>query len=166
MRWLPLILCLASCTGSKEFDGAAVLRDLAELPVGIVVTHTPNIVEAPLEEPGMKWKFRWPFKTEVSAIDRPLTIRQFGIAAWNGKRWILPSNQEKYNCGVSDQASFIKWYNCPNARIEPGRPAADPENWAGNQVRQPFKQKWFFIGVDSDGQRFKGEAIVELRIEG
>lgn len=108
------------------------------------------------------WPYRWIFRTEVRAIDRPLTIARFGICAWDGKQWILPPDNRRYNAGVLDGETFIEWYACPGARIEPGKPAIDPQNWAGSYTRTSFRQKWFFIGEDDRGKRYKGEGIVEL----
>jgi hypothetical protein len=98
----------------------------------------------------------------VRSIDRPLTIVKFGICAWDGKRWILPSDNRRYNAGILDQSQFQAWNSCPVARIVPGKPAIDPQNWAGSYTRTAFRQKWFVIAEDDNGERFKGEAIVEL----
>lgn len=77
-------------------------------------------------------------------------------------KWILPPDQTRYNSGVMDRRTFAEWYSCPSATVEPGRPAIDPENWAGSQHRKSFQQKWFFIGADSSGKPCKGEAVVKL----
>jgi hypothetical protein len=75
-------------------------------------------------------------------------MRRFGIGAWDGLQWILPSNSPRYDAGLSDQTTFAEWYACPGGRIEPGKPAVSPENWAGNHTRRSFRQKWFFVGKD------------------
>jgi hypothetical protein len=143
-------------------SGSAVLADLESLPVGIKVIHTPAQVRSPVGPNPQGWPFRWLFRTEVHAIDRPLTIIQFGICAWDGNQWILPTDNRRYNSGVLNRQTFKEWYDCPTARIEPGKPAIDPQNWAGNRTRASFRQRWFFIGVDNRGNRYKGEGVVEL----
>jgi len=57
-------------------------------------------------------------------------------------------------------------YSCPSAKIEPGKRAVDLQNWAGSRELADFRQKWFFIGTDAGGKRWKGEAIVELVARG
>ena len=95
-------------------------------------------------------------------ISKDITITQFGIIAWDGKNWVLPSNQIEYNSGVLDQQTFIEWYGIPGAKITTASPATDPQNWAGSKSKEPFKQKWFYIGIDSDGKEWKGEAVINF----
>ncbi len=182
MRWMFLLLlgCLAGCKDEsarpnrKPTDRpgsdptSALLSELETLPVGLRVTHTPAQVRGPVgpNADPPDWRYRWIFKTEVSAVDRPVTITQFGILAWDGAKWILPPDQSRYNSGLLDQRTFVEWYSCPRARIEPGKPAVDPQNWAGSHERISFQQQWFFIGVDADGKRCKGEAVVQLLADG
>jgi len=155
---------LAMLVGCSRED-TSVLAELEAIPKGLEVVHSPDVVENPVgPNPSPDWKYRWIFRTEVRAIDKPLTITKFGILAWDGSRWILPPDQTSYNTGVLDAKTFIEWYQCPNAIVSPGRPAIDPQNWAGSHSRQSFKQKWFFIGVDANGKSYKGEGVVELRV--
>jgi hypothetical protein len=143
----------------------APASDWESLPVGIEVIHTPNPVRTPEEPVGEFWPFKWRFRTEVRAIDRPLTVRRFLILGWDGKRFVLDRQQKKFNSGESDGQVFAEWHSCPGGRIAPGNPAVDGSNWAGSYSRKPFKQKWVMIGEDASGKQFKGEAIVELLIE-
>ncbi|WP_425398083.1 hypothetical protein [Aeoliella sp.] len=141
-----------------------MLEELETLPIGLQVTHTPTQVGGPTgpNHDPTAWKYKWVFKTEVAALDRPITIEQFGILAWDGKCWILPPNQRRYNCGILDQGTFAEWYSCPDGEIAPGTAAVDPQNWAGSDELADFQQKWFFVGVDSSGKKYKGEAIVRF----
>ena len=152
------------CVGAlfRKLKGAVVLSQLENLPVGMQVIHKPGEVRSIVGSSGTGWPYRWVFRTEVHAIDHPLTVLRFGICAWDGSKWILPASNRRYNAGVLNQRAFKQWYSCPGARIEPGKPAIDPHNWAGSRTRAPFKQKWFFIGKDDQGKRFKGESVVEL----
>ncbi len=168
LAWL-LLVCMIGCSDRQSSpsrsraSSSGPVAELEALPVGLEVVHTPARVENPRQgDKRSGWAYQWVFGTEVRAIERPLTIAQFGILAWDGENWILPPDQTKYNAGILGQAEFTEWYECPTGRIEPGKPAVDPKNWAGSHTRSSFKQKWFFIGVDSKGQRYKGEAVVEL----
>jgi len=165
---LALLAWIAGCSGGnnpsqRQGDSEpGVLSELESLPVGLEVVRSPARVGSP-EGPNQEdWPYRWHFRTEVRAINRPLTITKFGILAWDGAKWILPPDQRHYNTGIGKQKDFVEWYHCPGGIVRPGRPAVDPENWAGANARKPFRQKWFFIGVDAQGKRYKGEGVVEL----
>jgi hypothetical protein len=164
-RWFTALMAgMVGCSGVTRSSppGSALLAELESLPVGLEVIHSPGQVRSPVGPAPEGWPYQWHFRTEVRAIDRPLTIVQFGICAWDGRQWILPLDNRRYNAGVMDQKAFKEWYSCPGARIEPGKPAVDPENWAGSRTRASFRQKWFFVGKDDQGKRYKGEAVVEL----
>jgi hypothetical protein len=101
MRRLFLLLmgCLAGCNDEPAGGGAAssggsgpttrpaLLAELESLPIGLHVTHAPAEVRDPSgpNTDARDWKYRWIFKTEVSAIAQPLTVTQFGILAWDGE---------------------------------------------------------------------------------
>jgi hypothetical protein len=168
-RWFTTLLagalvCSAAtgCSTSSSRPGSALLAELESLPVGLKVIHSPDRVGSPIGPNTNGWPYRWRFRSEVHAIDRPLTIVQFGSCVWDGKQWNLPADTRRSDAGVLDGKLFKEWYACPSGRIEPGKPAIDPENWAGSYTRTSFRQKWFFIGADDQGKRYKGEAVVEL----
>jgi hypothetical protein len=169
MRYVvvALLICFAGC-GSRSPTApparSGFLAEIDALPVGLEVIHTPARVSKRVDAGG-GWPYRWTFQTEVRAVERPLTITRFAIVAWDGEAWVLPSDQRRYNCGLLDQKTFSEWYNCPDARIEPGKPAIDAGNWAGSRALAPFKQKWVFIGVAADGKEYKGEGVVEFVVE-
>lgn len=134
------------------------------LPIGLEVVHTPaevDDVKGPNPDPN-DWKYRWTFRTEVRATNKPLRITRFGILAWDGTRWVLDAAQSQYNSGVLGPTEFIEWYACPDASVKPGRPCVDSQNWAGSRTLSEFKQKWFYVGVDADGTSHKGEGVVTL----
>ena len=106
-----LVLLLGYLVGCKEAPSAgggtppggrapatpALLSELETLPVGLRVTHTPPEVRGPRgpNPDARDWRYRWFFRTEVGAIDRPLTITQFGILAWEDGKWVLPPDQSR-----------------------------------------------------------------------
>ncbi|MBX7106286.1 MAG: hypothetical protein K1X57_19570 [Gemmataceae bacterium] len=139
--------------------------DWETLPVGFKVVHSPNPVRGPEGPiPGV-WPFKWTYRTEIKAIKQPLRVTRFMILAWDGQYWILDKDQKNYNSGEGGSKQFAEWYNCPDGKIEPGKPAIDERNWAGNKARTPFKQKWVVIGEDAAGMKYKGEGIVEFLAE-
>lgn len=157
-------LCLAvvGCGHSGGNADSDITATLEKLPVGLKVIHTPEKVTKMDGPKDRDWPYMWHFRTEIQAIDRKLTITQFGILAWDGPKWILNAKQEKYNSGVSGKEVFMEWYGSKDAVIAPGKPAVDDSNWAGSRSPNSFKQKWFYIGVDDQGKSYKGEGVVEL----
>lgn len=154
-------------TGDSTMPGKkSFLQELAEIPVGIQVNHTPAQVVGPHQGPNKNdWAYRWFFKTEVRPIDRDLTITRFGIAAWDGSDWIMDDAQSEFNSGILEQQDFVEWYGLQNPTIGPQNPAVDEQNWAGSMTRAPFRQKWFFVGEDTSGAKFKGEGVVQLLVQ-
>jgi hypothetical protein len=112
--WLTTLMSgLVGCSGctssstTPPISSSAVLAELESLPVGLEVIHSPGRVRSPVGPDPNGWPYRWIFRTEVRAIDRPLTITHFGICAWEGGQWILPSDNRRYNAGVLDQIKFV-----------------------------------------------------------
>jgi len=139
-----------------------LIASLDKLPVGIKITHEPakvTKVKGPLKG---DWEYKWEFRTDIEAIDQPLTVTSFGILAWDGKKWTIdPAN---HNSGLMPATVFAEWYSCPGGKLEPGKPATDKANWAGSHQKAAFKQKWFVVAKDAKGKRYKGEQVVELDV--
>lgn len=57
--------------------------------------------------------------------------------------------------------NFAEWYSCKDAGVTPGNDFADPKNWGGSETLNHGKALWYFIGVDENGRRIKGEAMME-----
>ncbi len=171
-NWILCLFVLCGCSRMTQFDELdervekiVSKADWDSLPLGIEVVHTPNPVPAPNEaSSGGDWPFMWSFRTEVRAINDPLTIKAFLLLGWDGK-WVLDRSQKKFNSGANNGNTFADWYGCPGSKIAPGHPAADPSNWAGSYSRKPFKQKWVYIGEDAAGKLWRGEGVVELKVE-
>ncbi len=99
--------------------------------MGFEVIHSPTHVRSPVGSGGTGWPYRWIFRTEIRAIDRPLTIVQFGMCAWDGEKWILPATNHRYNAGVLNQKTFKEWYARASARIDQGNRPSIPRTGPG-----------------------------------
>jgi hypothetical protein len=134
-------------------------RELATLPEGIEVIHTPNPVRAVEEpQPGRPRTYRWIYQTTVRSKRGTVTIEEFGCFGWHDGRWEFANFTGK----VFSRRDFAEWYSCPEGKLLPGQDAVDPSNWTGGDEHlDAGKSLWYFIGVDEAGRRVKGEAIVE-----
>lgn len=153
----------------KADRGEQLLKELDKLPVGIKVVHTPAKLKASRNDGtkaniDQKWTYEWSYKTTVSAMDKdtPLTIVGFGSCEWVDEKWAIPANRDEYDVIEGGTGEFAEWYTCPMGKLEPGKEYTDPQNWSGSKKLRAFKQKWFYVGEDKDGKRYKGEAEVEL----
>jgi hypothetical protein len=147
--------------------GEKLLKALEQMPVGIKVVHTPAKLKGHTHDGTQKhidtrWLFYWGYQTTVSAVDAPLDVVLFGSCEWVDGKWAIPTNTDEYDVISGGGQQFSEWYMCPKARLETGKEYTDPQNWSGSKKLRAFKQKWFYVGVDKDGKRYKGEAEVEL----
>ena len=131
-------------------------KELASLPVGLEVTHSPNPVKARVATSGRS-NYKWVYKTAVKSAGGTVTVQEFGAFAWVSGRWVFSTFTGKPFTGMD----FADWYSCPGARMEPGGEYADPSNWSAANVVKADKTKWYYIALNEQGERVKGEAIVE-----
>ena len=96
--------------------------------------------------------------TTVEAIDRPITIEQFGSFDFHGGRWQFSNFYGK----PFTRADFAEWYSCPDAALEPGKTCSDLQNWSGRDRLSSGRMLWYFIGRDSAGNRVEGQSVIEL----
>jgi hypothetical protein len=138
------------------------LEELDKLPKGITVTHEPEAALATLSGPSERpFKYTWWYKTTVSAIDAQVTIVQFGGFKWVDGKWLANSiTGQSYT-----NEDFANFYKCPRGLLKPGEKYTDPTNWTKDKELLGGKTRWYFIGVDSNGKRVKGEAVIELKAE-
>jgi hypothetical protein len=136
------------------------LRELASLPEGIAVTHSPNPVRAFLEEEtGKKPTYRWIYRTTVWTTGSAIEIVEFGSFSWHKGKWAFSNFTGK----PFSNLEFSDWYGCPEGRLLPGESAVDANNWTGGQKKlSAGKMLWYYIGHDEAGRRVKGEATVHL----
>ena len=133
--------------------------DLDEMPIGLIVVHTPEKVKAQLD--GLsKLKFTWTYKTSVTSKSDSVMIA-FGAFSWKGNDWVL----KNYTNAPFTAKDFSDWYSdvniCSDGKLAAGRTYTDNENWNGANLLKSEKTRWIFIARTSDGLYVKGEAIVE-----
>ncbi len=134
------------------------LNNIATLPIGLEVKHTPNPVKA-MKDGRSSYPYTWLFKTTVKAIEDDITIIEFGCFIWyeEEKRWVFSNYTDK----PFTNANFAEWYSCPNGKLLKGKEYSDPNNWGGSSEPSEAKSKWYYIGINSKGERVKGEAVIK-----
>lgn len=160
---------MGGCTDHSESDipqhlpkkGTAIethpiLKQLASLPTGISVSHSPNPVKAQLGGRS-GYKYTWIYKTNVAAQTGRVVIEEFGSFTWHDGQWFFV-NFTKRPFTARD---FSEWYGCPNAILTVGSTYSDHSNWTGAETLTTGKMKWYFIGRTESGERVKGEAVIE-----
>ena len=160
------ILCLAtgaegqSCKVESMVLSDAKLSELASLPVGLSVSHSPEVALATWNG-NEELKCKWSYKTTVASLAEDVTVEEFGCFSWNGTRWVF----RNVTGAPFTPKDFSEWYNCPGAKLTAGDKFHDPSNWTATCSLQAGKSRWYFIGKDSSGNRVKGEATVKLAAE-
>ncbi len=158
IAFLIVVFCCGCNSKSSEtkslqpFD----LSDLGTLPIGLEVVHTPDSVLAQ-KGGGSGYDYTWTFQTTVRSTGAPVTIQEFGALMDDNGRWVLGNFTKKF----FTQNDFAEWYSCPGGLVTEGNEFSDPSNWGGADCLRPGKTKWFFVGIDDNGNRVKGEAVVE-----
>jgi hypothetical protein len=138
-------------------------EELNELPTGIKVVHKPKTALATLTgKSERRAKYTWYYKTTVAAIDSDVTIVEFGALVWWNGEWVNGGSFTGKPYGAEE---FAEWYKCPKAALKKGKAYSDPTNWSSAAELQAMKTRWFFVGIDAEGKRVKGEAIIKLKAE-
>lgn len=133
------------------------IKELESLPIGINVIHDPNPVMA-LKGNNINYKFIWQCKTIVKAMEENLTIVEFGTFRWSNEdqEWCFTN----YTGAPFTKFNFEDWYSCSKGILKKGIEYSDPNNWSGEDVLIQGKIKWYYVGKNSKGNKFKGESIV------
>jgi hypothetical protein len=148
-----------SPTGSKNSHERShpKLRELDSLPVGLLVVHSPNPAKAAESAEG-RWRYVWPYKTTVQATGRAVRIVEFGVFSLRDGTWVFSGiNGKTYSA-----ADFVDWYACPGGIVGQDRPCFDSQNWSGRSSLKESQSLWYFVGVDDEGRRVKGEGVITL----
>lgn len=160
--WICLLPALVPAETScpvpvQSESSAAKLAELDALPVGLTVIHTPNPVKADWD--GRRdVPCRWIFETAVSAAGSTVTIEEFGSFFWTIDHWEFSNVTKK----PFTRKNFAEWYGCPDGVLRPGETRRDASNWVQACSARQGRSRWYYIGVDADGRRVKGEAVIEL----
>jgi hypothetical protein len=160
---LVAILVVVSAAGVAQagqnplgpFETDLKVNEIASLPQGLTVVHSPITDEDRTDGPtGTKWTH----STTVTSTVGPVTIVEFGCLYDTGDRWVLATvSKAPYT-----SANFAQWYGCPSAELQSGVSYSDASNFTMGSGSPGRVTKWYFIGVDAQGNRVKGEAEVAL----
>jgi hypothetical protein len=122
-------------------------------------THSPSPAKF---QPGgsSRSTYTCAFKTSVEAIRAGVRIENFGAYFWENNQWVhsTSNNGQPWSSEV-----FADWYSCPGAYIGPGQECSDPNNWIGGDSSTTSKSKWYYVGVDDNGNEVQGEAVIECQ---
>lgn len=169
MKHILLVSILVFCTfaGSAQADlkeGALAesklkVKELASLPEGLTISHTPDPVFHIAHTPSISG-VQWEHRTTVSSTVGPVTILEFGCFVERNGKWEYPHETvTPYTYSSSD---FATMYDCPSSKLQPGKTYTDAKNLSVIDCVPEQMVKWYFIGQDANGQRVKGEATVKL----
>lgn len=138
------------------------LTELASLPEGLAVTHTPDPVLYIPHVPSLSG-IQWKHSTTVVSTAGPVTIVEFGYFVERNGHWEFPYGTEVPHTYSS--SDFAEMYNCPGSELLPGESYTDDRNRSVIDCVPEQMAKWYFIGLDAEGNRVKGEASVKLLAE-
>ena len=172
MKYILLISILTFCTAvgsarteretAAPFEVREKLKELALLPEGLSVSHTPDPVRYTSYTPSLSG-VQWQHSTTVSSIAGPVTIIEFGYFVERNGQWEFPYGVEiPYTYTSND---FAEMYNCPKSELQPGGSYTDPLNRSIIDCVPEQVVKWYFIGLDAEGNRVKGESNLKLLAE-
>ena len=139
--------------GPRDVD--FTMGELTSLPTGLTVTHTPESVEPTFVGPsGSEWLHRTTVTSEVG----PVTILEYGYFVERDGHWYRAHGEASHS-----GEDFARSFGCPEGALEPGMTYTNEftRSLKDNQPEQAAK--WYFIGVDAEGKKVKGEATVMLK---
>jgi hypothetical protein len=164
-----LLGCLttaAVCCGCVDWTSrsqeAATLAELSSLPTGI----DASIAEVGVRavdfggDPPRGDRFEWRFHPTVRAVQGPLTVADVGFCIWKNGSWSL-AFKNHYPDADSAIEDFEYDFKCRNGRLYLGQAYKGVDHLGANELTA-VHLKWFIIAVDDDGNRFKGEAELDL----
>lgn len=135
---------------------SSVPAKLKDLPDGILVKHTPDIVYA--DKTGKDTiSYIWNFTTTVKPIGRDLEIIEFGVYTMINNEWVLSTITGK----PFSNKDFREWYDCKKGKMKSGKEYSDKSNWYRNSLLQESKALWYYIGMSKEGELYKGSAIID-----
>ena len=140
--------------GPRDID--IKLGELATMPLGLKVSHTPEAVQPTFSGPsGNEWLHQTTVVSEVG----PVKIVEYGyFVERNGNWYHAAGTVEGYEAN-----DFAERFGCPDAKLIPGKAYTYKWNRSLKDNQPEQSAKWYFIGVDAEGNRVKGEALVILQ---
>lgn len=165
MKYILPVVILGICSfagislAEKEVNGPleseVKLTELASLPQGLTVSYTPDSVETSFSGPS---GVQWVHSTTVSSTEGPVEIVEYGFLLERNGRWTDEMGiRSKYTA-----ADFAKDFGCPDAKLMPGKSYTNEWNRSISDNLPEQAGKWYFIGLDAEGKRVKGEADIKL----
>jgi hypothetical protein len=165
MKYILHVLILGICSFASvtqagqevlgPHESEVKLAELASLPEGLTVTHTPESVANSFSGPS---GVQWAHSTTVSSTVGPVTIIEYGFLLDRDGRWTDDTRiRSKYSAN-----EFAENFGSPGAKLLPGKTYTNEWNRSMSDNRPEQIGKWYFIGVDSNGNRVKGEANLKL----
>jgi|GEM_PF-2245786 len=133
---------------------------LKDIPDGILVKHTPDIVYA--DKVGKDTiTYVWNFTTTVKSYGRDLEIIEFGAYTMINNEWVLNTITGK----PFNNKDFREWYECKKGKLKSGKEYSDKSNWYRNPLLQESKALWYYIGMSKEGELYKGASLIEYMPE-
>lgn len=164
-RLLPFSFLFAAAVGFSQetrqpepVPKGITVEELDKLPEGIKVVHEPTSALATLSgKSDRRGKYTWWYKTTVTATAGDVTIVEFGAFVLQNDKWVNGGTITGKPYGRDE---FAEWYKCPKAVLKKGESFSDPTNWSTDDELRGGKARWYYIGVDANGKRVKGEAVI------
>lgn len=150
-------------SNSTFVDSENIPEVIKNLPIGISVINEPDTIYAELNNKPES-KFIWRHTTTVKALYNNLRIIEFGTYNFKNGKWKL-GNYTKYPFTTEN---FDKWYCkkgngiitfdfCKSGKINKGEEYIDLSNYSiRNDSLVNRNGLWYYIGVDSAGNKFIG----------
>ncbi|MGM0580030.1 MAG: hypothetical protein ACQETL_05085 [Bacteroidota bacterium] len=155
---LFLLIILIGCSSKKD-EKIDLPDKIAELPVGIKVTHNINTVYASInEDPTRGGKYKWLYQTSVTSLEDELEIVEFGGYVLDNGKWI----EKNVGYRPFNNKEFEKWYNCQNGILTSSKICKDKNNWTTADRLTNSKNLWYYIGKNKADEKFVGYAEIEM----
>ena len=151
---LIALLCSSLCCFSQYGDptGKPLPERLADLENTLVVNHFPLVVH-PFQDQKDTTVYHWKHSTSVLSLEDDIIITEFGAYIFYNGKW-----NERVVYGPKDMDKIFK---TKKARLMKGQPYTFKDNWrTGSNVFGGWAM-WYFIGIDSKGNKVAGWGVLE-----
>lgn len=138
----------------KAGENSDMPSELEKIPNGIEIGHNPQTVSAVYNEKDSM--YYWFYKTSVKPVKEDIEITEFGAYSWVYDHWEFSTVTGK----PFEPKDFAEWYKCENSKMKKGKEYSDIDNWNRLRELQSGKALWYYIGKNSNGELFKGTAII------